>query len=137
MGISDGLMAIVEAQVVGISGERGLGIARLRFSLELGVQATAGRKVRVTNLCCFVWAGSSQNSELAPLGAACPETSWFTETGDHSRREMLSLFLDLSDEQALALERTRGGGGLAFRLDLHALVESRDGECKEDFCSCR
>jgi hypothetical protein len=123
MGISDGMQSIAEFRVVGLGGSRGIGFNRLQFATEIEIQATPGRQVLVSSPVCFACAGPSTDN-LRPLGRTSIETSWYTQTSDHARREGLSFFADLSSEQLEALERARDGRSLIFRLDIHALVQS-------------
>jgi hypothetical protein len=116
---------VADIRVVGVAGVRGIGFSRLQFSLEVAVNPTPGRAVQIDNLMCFVYAGRAQANVL-PLGEAAAETSWFTTTGDHARRDMLSVLLDLTGEQLAALETLRSGGSVWFRIDTHAIIGSVD-----------
>lgn len=124
MSISDGMHVIAEFGIVGVSGSRGVGISRLQFATEVEVGATPGKQVLVTSPVCFACAGPSTDA-MKPLGRTSIETSWYTQTAEHSRREGLSVFVDLSWEQIEALERLRNGRLLIFRLDIHAIVQSQ------------
>jgi hypothetical protein len=108
-----------------VSGAPGIGFHRLQFSLEITLPGTPGRNFELGSLTAFAYAGISQSGSK-PLGTAHPETSWFTSTTDHPRRDLLGIYIDLAGEQLEALERLRGGGSLFFQFEFRLLVRSRE-----------
>lgn len=125
MSISDGGYIIAEFRILSVSGSRGIGFQRLQFATEIDIQATAGKRVLVSNPTCFAHAGPSTDL-MKPLGRAHVETSWFTQTTDYAHKDGLSVFVDLTSEQLEALERVRNGRSIIFRLDFHVIVQGQE-----------
>jgi hypothetical protein len=124
MSVTDGQRTVAEFKLLSVSAVQGIGFHRLQFSVEVDIAPMGENPARLREPRAFVFVGPTQ-SRFMPLGCAVPETCWFAETNKDARRTAFLFFLDLSGEQLSALERLRGGGALFFRLDLHALVESR------------
>jgi hypothetical protein len=121
MGLNYGSLIIADARVISLHGVQGLGVFRLRFSIEF--TPTTGSEehkgVVLSAMTAQVHAGATGDSAKY-LGTAKPEAPIWLRTGAYSHSHAVLFDLDLSQEQLAALERARGGGSLAFRLQLMA-----------------
>lgn len=108
---------IADTRVLGISGTPGIGIYRLRFSIEFAVigQRESDEAVSVSNLRADVFAGPS-GGVCSILGYAEPESPLFLEPGKIAQSRPVLFHLDLSESQLFKLETIRNGGGIRFRL---------------------
>ncbi|MDP1610663.1 MAG: hypothetical protein Q8M11_06370 [Sulfuritalea sp.] len=110
---------VADTRVLGVHGAPGIGVYRLRFSIEFSIPnwSDVSEKVTVSNLWADVFAGIV-SGELKFLGQAGPESPLFLEPNKYAQKSSLLFQLDLSESQIFALETLRNGGGLRFKFIL-------------------
>jgi hypothetical protein len=119
MGLNYGSLVVADAKIVGLHGVNALGGYQLRLSIEFSPTSGSEHHVGVVlgNVIARIHAGGS-GTPLLYMGRAFPEAPLWLQA--RTNRHTLLFDLDLSDSQFAALERSRKGGQLAFRVDLTA-----------------
>lgn len=119
---------VADSRVIGTSGLGGIGIYRIRFSVQFSIPNWLNEhgEVVISNLRAEVHAGPI-GGDFRILGSAAPEKPLFLEPGTHAREDTALFCLDLSESQLFALETQRNGGGLRFRLILSGRADGNRG----------
>jgi hypothetical protein len=113
---------IADAHVQQLTGNPGIGLYQIRFSVELSMPAWADDNphgVYLSDLRSRVLVGANGGS-LSLLGMAYPEAALVLRPTRYSNRTYLLFDLDLSPQQMFELESKRGGGDLNFQLQILA-----------------
>lgn len=98
-------------------GAPGAGFSRLKFPLELKLDALASPQAYLTQFQADI-AVTVPGQTPRSLGQAQPHASWTIGTMEQTQSQPFELWLDLSGEQLEAIERQRVGQRLEFRVDL-------------------
>ena len=98
-------------------GAPGAGFSRLKFPLELKLDALANPQAYLTQFQADI-AVTVPGQTPRSLGRAQPHASWTIGTLVQTQSQPFELWLDLSGEQLEAIERQRVGQRLEFRVDL-------------------
>lgn len=119
MGLNYGNLVVADAKVIALYGVPALGGYRLRFSIEFTPTTGSEQHIGVvlSNVTTRIHAGL-QGNPPAYIGRAFPEAPIWLETNKY--RHAVLFDLDLSQDQLAAMESSRGGGQIAFRVDLLA-----------------
>lgn len=119
---------MADVRVQGLSGQVGIGIYQLYFSLRLDFPTwhDPAANVKMYNLRAKILAGPEHGPRM-PLGIAQPEAIFtFCQTA-YSKDEQFLLQLDVTAEQLESLEKMRGGNGIKFELILQCETEGPHG----------
>ncbi|WNC90231.1 hypothetical protein RI103_02395 [Paraburkholderia sp. FT54] len=116
---------IADLQIVGLSGERGLGINSLKFSCLLTVANSVQGEphIYIDSLRATV-AVRIPNGTIRYVGTAEFEFPLILRRLPYAGRTTSLLRLDLSESQLLALDEIRGAGGLTFEVKIVGVAHS-------------
>jgi hypothetical protein len=128
---------IAELQIVGLSGERGLGINSLKFSVNMTVvNGSEGEPAMYIDSLRASIAARASTGATRYLGTAEFEFPLVLRRLPHASQTYSLLRLDLSESQLLALDEIRGSGGLMFEVKIAGLAHSpRDTHAAQDLVS--
>jgi HEPN domain-containing protein len=133
LSLNHGSQIIGDIRVQALTGQAGIGIYQLRFSLLFAFPAwtNPGPFAQLRNLRAKVLAGSEHGPRKL-LGLALPEAVLSFVQRPHSQDERFLLDLAITPEQLNALEELRGGGGVQFELILQSETEGQHGILRAD-----
>lgn len=133
LSLNHGSQIIADVRVQALTGQAGIGVYQLRFSLLLVIPAAAKPEsyAQLRNVRAKVLAGSEDGARKY-LGLAVPEAVLSFSQRAHSQDERFLLDLTVTQEQLSALEDLRGGGGVHFELVLQGETEGQHGILRAD-----
>lgn len=131
MGLNYHNRIIADTQILNLTGNPGLGVYQIRFSIEFFRAAWPGKEghgVSLTDLRARISVGQKAGS-TSYLGIAYPERPMVLTPMQHSDKTCFLFDLDVSPQQMFELEKLRGGGDLYFEVQLMGQAFGPNGNC--------
>lgn len=111
----------------GIDGRPGVGVHRLRFSINYRTVAWPNKIFIARNFRADVSVVTQSLQNETFLGRAWPENAWTVSTSPHAYDGSILFILEVTPEQLALLESARAGGSFRFEILVQCEVDDRSG----------